>query len=158
MVLVGFLLAAAAKSHSAANGVACLSKLHSISIALAQRARDHDDRYPDPVALNMSWEQSLQNYISGSGAFCCPSDHEIFPSVGSSYDWRDTGDDLTTLANKTLHDVNRNNAVLVFDSLPGWHTKGMMNAALVDGSAAQMDQRACLYDLQTAIRKFSPPN
>src|SRR6185437_12421021 len=56
IILCGFILAAVGRGRAAAQGVTCVARLHSISIALTQRARDHMDRFPDPVALNISWE------------------------------------------------------------------------------------------------------
>jgi prepilin-type N-terminal cleavage/methylation domain-containing protein len=151
-VLLAILLAVVNKSRYAAQGAACVANLHSISLALTHDARDHGDRYPDPVALNMSWEQCLRPYLSNSQIFQCLADNEIYPAVGSSYDWRDTGVANTTLAGRTVHDTNRSTAVLTFESLPGWHGPGRINAGLLDGSAQSMDQRACLSDVQTPIR------
>jgi len=153
IILGSFVLAVVNKSRLAANSAKCLANVHSVAVALSQDAHDHGDYYPDPVALNQSWEQCLAPYLSSPQVFQCPGDDEIFPSVGSSYDWRDTGVATTTLAGRTIHDVNRTTAVLTFESLPGWHGLHSINAATVDGSAHLMDQAACLSDLQTPIRK-----
>lgn len=152
--LAGIILAAVNLSRSAVNSAQCLQNLHSIAQALSHEVQDHGDYYPDPVALNQSWEQCLQPYLSSTQVFQCPADYEIYPAVGSSYDWRDTGVTNTTLAGRTVNDCNRMTAVLTFESLPGWHGPHVINAALVDGSgsAQSMDQAACLSDLQTPIR------
>jgi hypothetical protein len=77
----------------------------------------------------------------------CPADEEIFPAVGSSYDWRDTGNPDTTLAGRTLVKA-RSDAVLSFETLPGWHNLRQMCAVRADGSAMVMESRECLKDLQ----------
>ena len=151
-LLAGFIMAVVSRSRTAAQNATCLTRLHSVSGGLSQWAHDHSDRYPDPIALNQSWEQCLYPYISSSQNFQCPADEELFPAVGSSYDWRDTSVATTTLAGRTVHDINRLDAVLVFESLPSWHMKGRMNAAHIDGSAQTMTQEKCLSDLQTPIR------
>jgi type II secretory pathway pseudopilin PulG len=152
VTLASFVLAVVSKSRLAANSAQCVANVHSIALALGQDARDHGDYYPDPVAMNRSWEQCLTPYISSPQVFQCPGDDEIYPSVGSSYGWRDTGVANTTLAGKTIHDVNRLTTILIFESLPGWHGRQTINAATVDGSAHVMQQAACLSDLQTPIR------
>jgi hypothetical protein len=151
-ILLGIMLAVVNKSRSLAQGQTCIANLHSIGLALVHDARDNGGRYPDPVALNQSWEQCLQPYLSNPRIFQCPGDNEVYPAVGSSYDWRDTGVTATTLAGRTLHDTNRVTAVLAFECLPGWHGLGRINAALLDGSAQSMDQGACLSDIQLPIR------
>ena len=151
-VLSGIILTVVNKSQSAAQSAKCLAHLRSVGAALLQNAHDHADVFPDPVALNQSWEQTLRPYIPESQAFQCPSDTEIYPAVGSSFDWRDTGVANTTLAGRTVHDTNRHTAVLAFECLPGWHGAGRINAALIDGSAQNMDQGTCLSDVQTPIR------
>ena len=77
----------------------------------------------------------------------CPGDEEIYPAVGSSYDWRDTGNPDTTLAGRLITKA-RSDAVLAFETLPGWHNLRQMNAVRVDGSALVMESRECLKDLQ----------
>ena len=72
--------------------------------------------------------------------------------IGSSYDWRDTGLPETTLAGRLITDSKRGDCVLAFEALPGWHTPGRMNAALLDGSASSMEQAKCMEDLYRPIR------
>ena len=85
--------------------------------------------------------------------FQCPADSEVYPVVGSSFDWRDNGVTNTTMAGRGLRDANRPGAVLAFETLPGWHQSGRMNAVMLDGSAQTMEQENCLSDLQLPIRK-----
>jgi prepilin-type N-terminal cleavage/methylation domain-containing protein len=151
-VISAIVIAAVARSRSAAQNVACLSNVHTIGLGFTAWASEHSQQFPDPVALNQSWEQCLSPYLSTGQLFACPADSEIYPAVGSSYDWRDTGDPSTTLAGKSMSSINRANAVLAFESLPGWHFSAKMNAACLDGSARTMDQQHCLADLQTPLR------
>ena len=151
-VIGAIVVAAVGKGRNASQNIACLSNLHSIGLGLTSWAGDHSGQFPDPVALNQSWEQCLNTYVASNQVFACPADSEIYPAVGSSYDWRDTGDPSTTLAGRSMVSVNRSNVVLAFESLPGWHMNGKMNAFCLDGSAHTLDQQRCLTDLQTPIR------
>ena len=67
--------------------------------------------------------------------------------MGSSYDWRDTGDPYTTLAAQGIAEA-RGDAVLVFDALPGWHRQKTMTAVRISGAAEVMAEQDCLGDLQ----------
>ena len=142
-----------AKARSAARSAACISNLRQVFTGFVQYANDNGHRLPDPYVNGVSWEQSLRPYLTDPNAFACGSDAEMFPAVGSSYDWRDTPHADTTMAGRVLTDTSRGEAVLAFEALPGWHAKGMMNAALLNGSAATMDQEHCLADLQKPIRR-----
>jgi hypothetical protein len=106
--------------------------------------------------LQTSWEQLLRPYVQGVEAFHCPGDSELFPMIGSSYDWRDTGTPETTLSGRRLNDSLRGDCVLAFEALPAWHARGRMNAALLNGAALSMDQELCMGDLQAPIRVPSP--
>jgi hypothetical protein len=144
------------KSRASAQSVYCLSQLRQISAGLFQYAADNDRRLPDPFAQQTSWEQLVRRYVQGASAFQCPGDSELFPMIGSSYDWRDTGLADTTLAGRLVDDSTRNDCVLAFEALPAWHAKGRMNAALLNGSAVTMDQELCLADLQAPVRNIWP--
>ena len=160
MCIIGALTALAVpligKSRASAQSVACLSHLRQIGAAFFQYAADNDHRLPDPFEAQTSWEQILRKYLPQQGVFRCPADEELFPTVGSSYDWRDTGRLETTLAGRSLTDTNRPDPVLAFESLPGWHVKGRMNAVTLSGAAQSMDQEACLEDLQQPVRPPQP--
>lgn len=95
-------------------------------------------------------------YMSQSMTFACPADSEIFPSVGSSYDWRDTPDPLTTLAGRKMTDA-RSDAVLAFETLPGWHGRHLMNALLVSGAVLVVNDESCLADLHVPVRYAHRP-
>jgi prepilin-type N-terminal cleavage/methylation domain-containing protein len=152
VVLAGLLVSVLARSRTAAHSISCVANLHAIADAFFQYAQDNNGRFPDPESVDQSWEKCLQSYIPGADAFRCPADQEIFPILGSSYDWRDTGFPQTSLAGRMLSEVSRPNVVLAFESLPGWHLRGKMNAALLDGSTLTMNQEACLSDLQLPLQ------
>lgn len=134
-----------------ARSTLCLANLHNLSLGLTQYAADNGNRFPDPKSVGVSWEGLIAPYLNQPMVFACPSDDEVFPSVGSSYDWRDTADPLTTLAGKPLTLPLRGNGVLAFESLPGWHQKHRINAVLVNGSAQTMSDDECLGDLTLPI-------
>src|SRR5688572_23039608 len=146
-VLVALILPVIGKSRASAQSVSCLSQLRQIAGGFVQYAADNDHYLPDPFVLETSWEQLLRPYIPSVEAFHCRGDTELFPMIGSSYDWRDTGQADTTLAGRLITDSKRGDCVLAFEALPGWHSVGRMNAALLDGSASSMEQAKCMEDL-----------
>lgn len=150
-LLAVLLLTVMAQVRTASQSTRCMSNLHNIAVAFSMYANDNDGRYPTPVAVSHSWESLLERYISNKATFACPADTEVFPSVGSSYDWRDTPDPLTTLAGRPISNVTRPDGVLAFETLPGWHVKHVMNAVRINGSAAALSDDQCLLDLQIAI-------
>ena len=141
-----------ARARGAARSTRCLAQLRQNSSGFLQYAADYDKRLPDPFVLQTSWEQLLHAYLGNDEVFRCVGDGELFQTIGSSFDWRDTGRADTTLAGKLVTDSSRGDCVLAFEALPGWHEKGRMNAALLNGAASSMDQDACMGDLQTSIR------
>lgn len=151
-VLTALVLPLVSRSRAAAQSITCLSQLRQIGGAFMQYAADNDKRLPDPFEAQTSWEQILRKYMPDRAVFQCPADGELFPNVGSSFDWRDTGRPETTLAGRLISDINRPDVVLVFEALPGWHIKGRMNAVMLNGAGQSMDQEACMEDLQQPIR------
>jgi type II secretory pathway pseudopilin PulG len=151
-VLVALIMPLVGRGRASAQSAACLSQLHQIAAGLLMYADDNDRRLPDPFELQTSWEQILRKYVSNAETFRCPGDGELYPTIGSSYDWRDTGLPETTLSGKLITDTNRGDCVLAFEALPGWHSRGRMNAALLNGSALSMDQEQCMADIQSPIR------
>lgn len=146
-VVLSILVPVMTRARAASQSVTCLSNLRQISVAFHLFAERNDKRFPDPSVTRVSWESSLTQY-AGTNVFACPADNEIFPSVGSSYDWRDTPYPATTLAGKTLTDSASSSLVLVFEALPGWHDRKRINAAFLDGTARDMPYEACLSDLE----------
>ena len=157
LVVVGILvtftllvLPVLAKARDASRSVSCLSNLRQLAVSFRLYAQDHSGVLPDPAVSEIPWERSLNHYIA-TDVFQCPSDGELAPATGSSYDWRDTGEPYTSLAGRRLGEPLRDHAVFVFEALPGWHEKDRMNAALTDGSARTLDAGECVSDLEWPI-------
>jgi hypothetical protein len=108
--------------------------------------------FPDPFLNQKSWEACLKAYLTAPDAFICPSDSEVASIIGSSYDWRDTGQASTTFAGQTVDSITRPSAVLAFDALAEWHARQRINAVMFDGSAQQMTVKECFGDLIVPVR------
>jgi hypothetical protein len=104
---------------------------------------------PDPGGVGLSWEQLLKPYFHAE--FKCSSDDEIYPTMGSSYDWRDNPDPNSSLAGIPVARVRRSNLVLAFEALSGWHKKRMINVVRFDGSAESVNDEDCFADLEASI-------
>jgi prepilin-type N-terminal cleavage/methylation domain-containing protein len=152
-VLIALLVPVLGKARASSQSVSCLSNLRQVMMAFHLYAGDSEGLLPDPTVTLQSWESHLKPYLSGKEAFHCPSDGGLFDKIRSSYDWRDTGDPLTTVAGKSLSTVRRPNLIFAFDALPDWHGKQTINAALGDGSAQRMDYVECLRDLDRPINE-----
>ena len=148
--LAALILVAMSGARRSAASVQCLSNLRQIHSAFVHYANDHGGRLPDPIANGTSWEASLYPYLKSTDVFRCGADEEVFPAVGSSYDWRDTGSDTTSLVGRSMALV-RQDAALAFDALPGWHKRNRINVILVDGSAHSMDQDDYFRELAKPI-------
>jgi Tfp pilus assembly protein PilV len=152
MIVMGLLLASVRRARAGAQSVHCLSNLRQISTGLRMFASDNANRFPDPKAEALSWETMICKYVPNNKVFLCLADEELGPVAGSSYDWRDTAVDDTTLAGRLITDVRRADTVLAYEALPGWHVKRMMNVARIDGSCCTLDDQAAVGDLLKPIR------
>jgi len=150
-VLAALLIPVVGRMKASARGVRCASNLHQIALGFQHYAMNNGGRLPDPPAIDLPWERVLLPYVQNTDLYKCPADDEIATSLGSSYDWRDTGDAQTTLAGAAITD-GKPGTVLVYDVLPGWHAPGQMTAARVDGSAGMMNARDCLADIMMPLR------
>lgn len=150
-VLAALLIPVVGRMRASARGVRCASNLHQIALGFQHYAMNNGGRLPEPLALDLPWERVLLPYLQNSDSYKCPADNELAVSLGSSYDWRDTGDALTTLAGAAITD-GKPYTVLVYDMLPNWHEPEKMAAARVDGSAGLMDARDCLTDIMAPLR------
>jgi type II secretory pathway pseudopilin PulG len=146
-VVVALLVPLVGRARGASRQAECLSNLRQLGVALRLYAQE-EHVLPYPAETQVPWERSLSKYLP-LHTFRCPSDAELAPATGSSYDWRDTGDPLTTLAGKPVNVLTRvrPDAVVIFEALPEWHEKKKTNACLGDGSAQVIDQQECLADL-----------
>jgi type II secretory pathway pseudopilin PulG len=151
-VLLALVLAMLGKARTSAGNIRCLSNLRQIGVAFTTYASDNQGRLPDPASAQMPWEAALRKYLATARVLECPADQEVFPAIGSSYDWRDTGDETTTLAGQMISGVKRQSTVLALEALPGWHARARINAVRIDGSAHTMPADECLADLQTPLR------
>jgi type II secretory pathway pseudopilin PulG len=152
-VVLAILLPVLGRARNAGQSVTCLSNLRQISIGLELFAEQNNNCLPDPSQTQVSWEQSISPFVQARTAFLCPSDAELFPNVGSSYDWRDTGNVDTTLAGRDLNSIRRPDAVLAFDALPAWHCNGRLNVVRLDGSTLSMDQNEWFNNMDIAVSK-----
>ena len=123
----------------------CAANLHSIGVAFNLYLGECGDVYPSPTTTQ--WEDVLRVYIPRAN-FRCPADFELFSSLGSSYDWRDTGNPKTTLAGRPAMQVGRGEAALAYDALPGWHAPGTVHVVKVNYEVELVDQGQFFQDLQ----------
>ena len=151
VILVGILVPVVGRARAGGLQAACLANLRQIHVALHLYADANRTSLPDPSATLESWESLLRRHVPTAGIYHCPADGGLFEKLRSSYDWRDTGDKRTTIAGRSILEVRRKDAVLVFDALPDWHMTGRINALRMDGSAESMDHQECLRDLDRPV-------
>jgi prepilin-type N-terminal cleavage/methylation domain-containing protein len=150
-LLLSLLVPTIMRARAVSDGVNCLSNLRQIGFAFSLYTLDNGSKLPAPGDNGTPWEYSLHRYLPQPRIFECPADTEIGPVVGSSYDWRDTGDPVTTLAGKPLLAAHRGHLVLAFEALPGWHMPKRVNAAWTDGSVHTMDDDEFFSDLDEPV-------
>jgi len=150
-ILITISLAALARAQQARGRAMCAGNLRSIGLAFQSYASDNGDVFPLPT-VNAQWEDLLRNYIRRS-TFCCPSDQELYPATGSSYDWRDTGDPAASLAGKRTADIVRSDVSLAFDALPGWHEAHKIQIVFTDASVHSLSDDCFLKELQMPVFK-----
>jgi len=154
VVVSSLLLTTVARARMAAQGARCQANLRGILGAFMSYRIDNDHRFPDPSSAGQNWEALLQPYLASPRVFECPSDSEIYTSVGSSYDWRDTPFPDTTMAARRDDTPIRSDTVLAYETLPGWHAAHKINAARLDGSVVPMDEDACFEELQKPVLRY----
>src|SRR5688572_20017992 len=62
-LLAGIILASLSRARKSAKSLDCVSRLRQIGLAFTYYAADNHRRLPDPIASDMSWEQSLLRYL-----------------------------------------------------------------------------------------------
>jgi prepilin-type N-terminal cleavage/methylation domain-containing protein len=152
-VLFAIVVPTVARVRRAQQSAACLATLRQIGEAFSLYAHDNQMRLPDPGVANLSWEQMLARYHTAP--YACPADSELFPTLGSSYDWRDTGNQSTTLAGRAVADITRPSAALAFEALPGWHGRRKINVARLDGAVAAQDEADFFRELAAPVKEPS---
>jgi prepilin-type N-terminal cleavage/methylation domain-containing protein/prepilin-type processing-associated H-X9-DG protein len=94
-ILVGLLLPTLGRAKATAKGIACLSNLHQVGIALQLYVGDNDNRMPTmydrtnsvPYA-GPSPDMVLSSQLANPQVLRCPADQwQVFETSGSSYAW-----------------------------------------------------------------------
>src|SRR5690348_16604417 len=91
-ILTALLLPMVGRMKATARSVRCTSNLRQTALGFQHYAMNNNGHLPDPLAIDLSWERVLLPYVQSADIFVCPADDEIAAALGSSYDWRDTGD------------------------------------------------------------------
>jgi prepilin-type N-terminal cleavage/methylation domain-containing protein len=157
-ILIGLVMALTHLLRGGASQVRCLYNLTQIRTALVTYVQDYRI-YPDPDSLKTSPTMTWEGVLANAGLigrdpdiFRCPADNIMYPTVNSSYDWRDTGNAATTLAGHPFGDTQRENFALAYDVGIGFHAKGKVNVVKLDGSALAMDQSTYFNDMVLPVR------
>jgi prepilin-type N-terminal cleavage/methylation domain-containing protein len=151
-LLAGILLVTVSRARASAKGVGCLNNLRQIGLSFQTYSSENGGRIPDPLAEETTWESKLRRQLGSTEVLLCPADTHVFDSIGSSYDWRDSGDVTASVAGRLIQQC-RSDAVLAFDALPGWHRPAQMNVVRVDGSAHALPEQECLADLRRPVTR-----
>ena len=146
LLLIGITTTSLMAARRGRSQAQCAANLRAISLAFTYYGHDYQDSYPVPTP-DAQWEDLLRPWVPRS-IFHCSADNELFASLSSSYDWRDTGNPLTTLAGKLAMQVAHPDAALAFDALPGWHAQGTLQVLHVDNRVDMMTHGAFFTDLQ----------
>lgn len=153
VVLSILVLSVIASLRNQSRMIGCLHNLQSIHGAFTQYAINNNQRFPSSRQVaGRSWESLLSPYIGPIDAFKCPADTDVFPNVGSSYDWRDMPDDESSLAGKANTGPLRQDRILSFETLPGWHAKHRIAVVRLNGAASLMDENQCFNDLAAPVQ------
>jgi len=153
VVLAVLVLSAIAQLRNQSRMIGCVNNLRMIHGAFLQYATNNNGRYPSSRNVaGRSWESLLSPYIGPIDAFKCPADTDVFPNVGSSYDWRDMPDDESSLAGKASTGALRQDRILSFETLPGWHARHKIAAVRLNGTAGLLDENQCFNDLAAPVQ------
>ena len=159
VLLAVLVLGAMAKARASANNLGCLSNLKQIHNAFFSYAENYGSRFPPSRNVaGKNWETLLSPFIGPNRhAFECPADSDIFPNIGSSYDWRDVPEDANTLAGKAATGPLRQDRILAFDTLPGWHGKHKISVVRLNGNAETIEETKWFDDLDAPVRIHTGP-
>jgi hypothetical protein len=145
-ILVGIsvgVLSTARRSNAQAR---CAANLRALGIGFSLYLQDYKEVYPCP-SPNVQWEDLMRVY-NPRGTFQCPADSELFNALGSSYDWRDTGNPQTTLMGRPAMQVAHSDLCLAFDALPEWHRKNRVQVLHVSAVVELIDTPSFFKDMQ----------
>ena len=149
-IVVGLLLPVFSKAKAAERAIECVSHLRGIAQGFHSFEQANGRRLPDPAETGAPWEQLLAEHVSPQ-AFRCPADFDVYPMIWSSYDWRDTGVEETTLAGRRIGELRRSGIAVAYDALPSWHAKRRINVAYWDGSVTSVDQGEFFAELERPV-------
>jgi hypothetical protein len=150
-LLVGVSLSVISTARHSSNQATCASNLRTIGQAFQCYAQTYENTYPAPTS-NAQWEELLRPWVARN-TFCCPADNELFAALGSSYDWRDTGNPDTTLAGRPIMQVVRNNVSLAYDALPGWHAANKVQVVTAEDAVLLLGNGDFFQELQRSPAK-----
>ncbi len=155
-LLVGLLLPALSWARESAQKTACLSNLHQIGLSLRSYCDDNNGDLPyvlplDKVEGDESLLAELDEFMSSTGVFTCPSDDTgVAEEYGTSYEyiagllmWVEEilkGADKETVARTVTksYELNPGKTPVMADAERDWHI-GISNGLFFDGSAGQID-------------------
>ena len=151
-ILVALAGAALSRARQASAQAICVTNLRTIGQGLHLYAGNYGGYLPYTPDASPQWEDMLVAQGLRRDVFRCTKDEEVFPSLGSSYDWRDTGPPTDpnhpeTLAGRPLVAVQPG-LVMAFEALPGWHKTGFIMTVRVDNFAGMMDEDSFATNMQ----------
>lgn len=157
-VLVGLGTAAISRARNSTSMVRCISNLRLIGQGFNNYAFLNQGRLPYIPSGTPQWEDLMVTAgLKRDTHFQCPVDQEIYPMLGSSYDWRDLGppdaEHRDSLAGKQLLAL-RPELVMSYEIMPGWHKSGFITTVLVDGSISVMDYDS--FDVNLHLNALNP--
>jgi type II secretory pathway pseudopilin PulG len=153
ILLAVLVLGGMARARNLARTVGCLANLKQIHTAFMSYASSNNGRFPPSRNMaGKNWESLLSPYIGPVHAFECPADSDIFPNIGSSYDWRDAAEDANSLAGKSATGPLRQDRIIAFDTLPGWHGRHKISVVRLNGKAESIEEGQWFDDLDAPVR------
>jgi hypothetical protein len=153
-VLIGLSSAAISRSRQSTTLVRCIGNLRLIGQGFSNYAAANNDRLPYIKSGIPQWEDLLVTAgLRRDFHFRCPADQEIYPALGSSYDWRDSGPPdqyhRSSMAGRPMHAI-RPDLVMSYEMFPDWHRKGYTTTVAVDGSISIMESDFLWINLSQA--------
>jgi hypothetical protein len=152
-ILVGLTVAAVGRARQGAHTVTCSGNLRAIGQGFAFYANANGGVLPYVAESSPQWEDLLITHGLQRKNFCCPADQEVYPALGSSYDWRDTGkadpdpalDHPNTFSGRRLFAV-RQDLVMAFESFSDWHKRGYYMVVYPDMRVSMIEEHEYVTD------------
>ena len=129
-ILAGLLLPTLGRAKATAKGIACLSNLHQVGIALQLYVGDNNNRMPtmydrtnSTLFAGPSPDMVLSNQLANANVLRCPADQwQVFETSGSSYSWMSAlnGQSASSL---NLYGIEQETRIpLMFDKEKAFHS------------------------------------